>query len=168
MYSRGELIDELVRLKNEHNKVVADTVREHSKISLGPFKDRFGSWNEAKESAGLETYGRFEGDIDNGIRGYRYAEYIINSASCCNCGLDETVCIEFHHVGNKYEPISKLAHESQGHSSSTVYKELQNTLPLCANCHCRHHSDSHNFVATEDMIPEYPSPKEVAKKINND
>jgi hypothetical protein len=45
-------------------------VMEHSKYSIGPYKDKFGSFNKAKEAAGMKTYGL--GDVHgerNGMYG---------------------------------------------------------------------------------------------------
>jgi len=57
-YSEEELLDELTRLANELDRspTVEDMDGEHGDYSSLTYINRFGSWNEAKIEAGLETH----------------------------------------------------------------------------------------------------------------
>jgi len=161
IYCEEELLEELRRLNREHDRVTVKILQEHSEISRTPYVDRFGGWNEAKKAAGLEAIHPFHRKPANGITGQEYIGEIFKWTSCQRCGLEEEACIVFHHYngdGQDNMYISRADHDSQRMSSDKVLEELKKTIPLCANCHKRNHSDKHKFVATENMVPDYPHP----------
>lgn len=59
---------------------------------------------------------------------------------CVDCGYDNPICFDFHHVGDdKVDVISNLV--SGGYSLEKIKTELSKCVCLCANCHrIRHHS----------------------------
>jgi 5-methylcytosine-specific restriction endonuclease McrA len=51
-----QLLDELKRLQNEHGKVSMKLMEEEGKYSEIPYKQRFGSWNDALQEANIDVY----------------------------------------------------------------------------------------------------------------
>jgi hypothetical protein len=63
-------------------------------------------------------------------------EYVLNylsNHSCQECGESDVRMLEFHHVGDKEETISKMVGE--GYSVERIQRELDKTIVLCANHH---------------------------------
>lgn len=54
---------------------------------------------------------------------------------CLICGEKDPACLDFHHLGDKYEQISHM----QSHSFSTIQKEIDKCVVLCSNCHRKLH-----------------------------
>ena len=53
---------------------------------------------------------------------------------CCKaCGLDDYRVIEFHHLGDKENTISRMV--GVGYSWKNILKEMDKCVPLCSNCH---------------------------------
>ena len=53
---------------------------------------------------------------------------------CCKaCGLDDYRVIEFHHLGDKENTISRMV--GVGYSWKNIRKEMDKCVPLCSNCH---------------------------------
>jgi len=52
---------------------------------------------------------------------------------CQNCNEKRYWVLEYHHIHNKKENISILAH--QGTSIKTLKNEIRKCIILCANCH---------------------------------
>ena len=53
---------------------------------------------------------------------------------CSSCGMsfkEHPECCDFHHIGEKKLDIAHLLKWSK----STVLKELEKCIPICANCH---------------------------------
>jgi len=53
---------------------------------------------------------------------------------CCKaCGLDDYRVLEFHHLGDKENSISRMV--GVGYSWKNIVKEMSKCIPLCSNCH---------------------------------
>jgi len=65
---------------------------------------------------------------------------------CSCCGMQEPVCLQFHHVGPKAFNINYMA------STANQYDELLKCAIVCANCHYKIHAG---------LIPQ---PKTLTKK----
>ncbi len=53
---------------------------------------------------------------------------------CCKaCGLDDYRVIEFHHLGDKENNISRMV--GVGYSWKSIVKEMDKCIALCSNCH---------------------------------
>lgn len=63
-----------------------------------------------------------------------------DAAKCVLCSEDDSICIDYHHLdpSKKDKLISKMV--GGGTSWSTIRKELQKCIPLCANCHRKVHA----------------------------
>lgn len=57
---------------------------------------------------------------------------------CKNCGLDNPVCLVYHHLGNKSFSLGGAAYRDI--AKDKIKKELNKCVVLCANCHRRHHA----------------------------
>jgi hypothetical protein len=151
---------EFLKEEASNGEIYANDIRGGSGPSVRTYQRKFGSWNNAKAAAGLET---IENHIpENGIDGSEYFNKILDWSSCARCGESDNACIQFHHVNqNKRFNISTANQPGSTWSSSTVHKELQKCIPLCANCHSRHHSDRHDFNADNVTIRDWPEPTEM-------
>jgi hypothetical protein len=59
-------------------------------------------------------------------------EYL-RGCACADCGIEEPVVLEFHHVGGKTSSVCLLV--TRGYTWERIEHELRNCLVLCANCH---------------------------------
>ena len=63
-------------------------------------------------------------------------EYVMNYLSthpCEHCGESDVRVLEFHHVGDKDNTVSKMIGE--GYAVERIQRELDKCQVLCANCH---------------------------------
>lgn len=59
---------------------------------------------------------------------------------CTRCSVTDPVCVDFHHHGEKTRAVSKML--AAGRPLEAVQREIENCVPLCANCHrVEHHVD---------------------------
>lgn len=58
---------------------------------------------------------------------------------CSQCEESHPACIDFHHIGEKDEGISRMV--ARGVSKERVLEEMEQCIPLCANCHRKEHYD---------------------------
>jgi predicted HNH restriction endonuclease len=62
----------------------------------------------------------------------------IFGGKCSKCGYNKCIdALDFHHKGDKEEPISKLI---KNNSREKILKETKKCILLCANCHRELHS----------------------------
>ena len=61
--------------------------------------------------------------------------------SCLVCGVNEPVCLDFHHINGdeKFTEVSKMKYST--YSIETIKKEIDKCIILCANCHRMLHSN---------------------------
>jgi hypothetical protein len=59
----------------------------------------------------------------------------LSTHPCVECGEDDPIVLEFHHVKGKDKSISQMA--GQGYSIESLIKEIGRCVVLCANCHRR-------------------------------
>ncbi len=73
-------------------------------------------------------------------RRLRNKKYVISQMTpCVDCGFFDPVCMDFHHLGDKKDGVSRLA--STGSSIKSIQEEIDKCVCLCSNCHRkRHHS----------------------------
>lgn len=55
---------------------------------------------------------------------------------CNRCGENHPACLQFHHLKDKDELISKIAQEK---NKERLLKEVEKCEVLCANCHAKEH-----------------------------
>lgn len=58
---------------------------------------------------------------------------------CSECGESHPACIDFHHEGEKEKSVSEMIHLM--FSKDKILDEIDRCVPLCSNCHRKHHSD---------------------------
>lgn len=63
---------------------------------------------------------------------------IKDRCKCANCTESDSVCLDFHHIGDKDMEITKAIH--RGWSWTRVVKELEKCIVFCANCHRKFHA----------------------------
>lgn len=56
---------------------------------------------------------------------------------CSNCSCINPDCIDWHHTKGKDILISRMI--KHGYSTKKFLEEVQKCIPLCANCHRKHH-----------------------------
>ena len=68
-----------------------------------------------------------------------FREEYLPSQKCANCNESHPACIDFHHKDphTKDAGIARILHDTR--SKSTLMKELEKCIALCANCHRKLH-----------------------------
>jgi len=61
---------------------------------------------------------------------------IKREAGCKYCNESEPVALDFHHVEDKIECVSRLIHSSE----SKLLAEIAKCIVICANCHRKLHA----------------------------
>ncbi len=83
--------------------------------------------------------------IDNSRENYKkyrarnrenLAQYL-RDKKCSRCPEDDSVCLDFHHLGNKIDTVSDLS--GRGAPWEKVLQEIQKCIILCSNCHRKEH-----------------------------
>lgn len=195
MISEEDCIRGLREVAEELEK--SPTKSEYEALGVSPSSSAIlrvmGSWNEAKQAAGLETYTQSEGggipvqpkpaevsiptdqdweELSAQQRWYYknrehrirvktrrkkelqhwFFEYKRDNCECEHCGEAFPGCLDFHHVSNKREDISRMV--AFGYSKDSIRAELERCVVLCANCHQKEHLDPKIGVAgNSDSIP---------------
>ena len=67
-------------------------------------------------------------------------EYL--GGKCGKCGDDKWYHLEFHHIKNKNDSVARLI--NGGYRWSSIEKEIDKCILLCANCHREHHFIENN------------------------
>jgi hypothetical protein len=131
--------------------------------SLSRLKERIGSWNRAKELAGLDKYDNNRETIDYSIvdiesddlnwenlstrkrrilRRRKWFDRYKDTLSCKSCSESRNPALQFHHKvpANKIDNVSDMA--NRGYSKKAILQEVNKCEVLCANCHAvKHHSN---------------------------
>jgi len=58
---------------------------------------------------------------------------------CENCGNENPVALDFHHIDDESKDLTVSRLVSEGYGTQRVYREMQRCRVLCANCHRKHH-----------------------------
>lgn len=61
----------------------------------------------------------------------------------CSCGESNPVVLEFHHLENKDECISRMIRNCCNWEK--IILEIKKCIVLCANCHRKHHAKEGNY-----------------------
>lgn len=69
----------------------------------------------------------------------------------CPCGEDDPACLDFHHVSDKVESISRMM--SNTHGLDSVKEEIAKCCIVCANCHRKLHANSVLCWNLEKLVP---------------
>ena len=71
----------------------------------------------------------------------RVIAYLLKNP-CAQCKEPDPIVLDFHHVRDKVEDISKMV--SQGLPWAKIRAEIEKTVIYCANCHRRIHAEKDN------------------------
>jgi hypothetical protein len=158
-YTEGELIEALQEAARDVGEPLTKAMYNEWNDGNWPsvsgnstFCRAFGSWNAAKEAAGLEptpahrpaTMKTDYKDLDARVK---------EDAVCQRCGEDGTdTRLEFHHVNEdrKRGTISQMVQEPMW-SRALILDEMRWCAILCKSCHRKHHSESHDYTCTETL-----------------
>lgn len=158
-YSKSELLGAIFELGSrvDNETPTATQMNEHDDLPyVSTYRRRFGSWNSALEAAGYEP--NLEMERWGGVESpNQYYQRVKREMACSACGESDFPCIEFHHLHEKSFAVSRVPHLAV--APQDVYEEFQKCVPLCANCHKRHHSSEYPFDASEYNVPDYPKPE---------
>lgn len=69
-----------------------------------------------------------------------YVHSFKQSKGCENCGENDPVCLDFHHVTDDKE-IDIGSTFNNGWSIKRIQKEIDKCIVLCSNCHRKHHAN---------------------------
>ena len=69
-----------------------------------------------------------------------YVDQVKKESGCVDCGYNNLLCLEFHHMRNKTDTISNMV--KKGYGLETIKKEVDKCVVLCANCHRLRHLTS--------------------------
>jgi hypothetical protein len=153
-YSKQDCIDAL----QEASDILrhSPTIDEYRSLDISPgtgtIVDRFGSWNNAKDDANLDTYFEREGPPDvlnmsddewwSLSRSQRYrlkkrakvAEYKLSNG-CHICGYDDHPhALDFHHL-EKFDKEFNIGYETPFTNFEELKREMAKCEVICTNCH---------------------------------
>jgi hypothetical protein len=144
--------DELLEYLREAEDVLGEPPSQRQMNDLDGFPTRqpyareFGSWSSAKEAAGVsESASGWEKAQECTKLGvYRDA---LAEAECVACDEDADCAITFHHPSGveKRDHVAQMRQSSEW-DASDMRDEIDKCVAICANCHAKHHSDSHSFT----------------------
>ena len=88
---------------------------------------------------------------------------ITNTTKCVVCPENHPWCIDFHHLNSKEkdQTVAKLLSDLR--SKDRVIKEMEKCIPLCANCHRKHHAgdlDLMSYVGKKYKAPNWALEKD--------
>lgn len=144
LYEDSELLDYLRRASKRSDGYVGEKDYRRLKDDNWPapktLADRFGSWKEAKEQAGLPARGSsWNKDI---ITGKEYYKYVKRNNDCVSCGEESPVALDFHHPPETPRSI-KRGCDISARAADVIKEEINGCIVVCSNCHRKHHSNSH-------------------------
>lgn len=160
-YSDGELIEQLLAADNRVEGSI--TVKDYNNLentdpeSYGPYETNFGSWNAAKEAAGLRLHD-FPRD-ERILSGKDYYTELKRGLECSVCDEDFDGVINLHHPEH-VEKEFDISHHGRG--ARNMKREAEKCIALCANCHLKHHSEKHGLNA--DSLPTVNAPPILKKE----
>ena len=97
--------------------------------------------NEEKQKASQKKYyleNKAKYVEERKIRRRRNKEYVESlKTQCSSCGLDDKMCLDFHHLDSKFKNVSQLVNDAT--TLEKIKCEIDKCDVLCANCHKKHH-----------------------------
>jgi hypothetical protein len=152
--SDDEILSEIRRVADKIGESPSSTqFNEHANFSHTTVSDRFGSWNEGKREAGLDTSKRRLLEESK----HTYIENIKSLESCVICSEDSDCCLDFHHIDGKTAGINEMRVASYDeYDLDDIKSEVGKCIILCANCHRKVHSNSENLELPKGLSPLSP------------
>jgi hypothetical protein len=74
---------------------------------------------------------------------------ILARSACVDCGIRDSIVLEFDHIGPKRKAVTKLAWD--GYSLETLRKEVAQCEIRCCNCHARRTAERRGFYRTRAL-----------------
>jgi len=115
--------------------------------STQPYLTEFGSWNNAKDAAGMEYSEAGWAKRDGENQRQLYVKRLEES-SCLNCDEDASPALTFHHTDSseKVSAVSKMLNSSE-YGVGEIKAEMRKCVVLCLNCHSKVHSNDYTIGA---------------------
>jgi hypothetical protein len=112
------------------NEVPASRAKKSYYICNRCFHQRYGhgSWNPEKEKLWIAQR----------VAGKQAYILECKQVGCCLCPENDSSCLDFHHVTDKYRPIAHMI--TGNYSLDTLKKEIAKCVILCSNCHRKLHA----------------------------
>lgn len=88
-------------------------------------------WYTKNKISEREHVARRKSEIKKWFKDYK------KELKCSKCREDHPATIDFHHIGEKENPVAQMVHE--GYSIEGIKKEIGKCIILCANCHRKLH-----------------------------
>lgn len=74
------------------------------------------------------------------VRGTRFIRTVAAIYGCQVCGETEPACMDFHHIDPSQKEADVNYMIKNKWSKTRIATELVKCVPLCANCHRKHHA----------------------------
>lgn len=139
---KQELVEELHRLRDQLGRTPrSGDIRDQSSYSVRVFQERFGSWNSALESAGLELNRLSNGEVGQLYYGSNWERQreIAKSRDnyrCQDCGLTErTSKAKFGCGLDVHHKIPLKEYDQDGSMNYAGANKLSNLVTMCRSCH---------------------------------
>jgi hypothetical protein len=87
------------------------------------------------------------------LRLYNRREWLYDylyGRSCKDCGEDNIVVLQFHHIKNKSINVTEAL--IRGYSKDNIKKEIEKCEVLCANCHIKRTAKKFNWHKLNYML----------------
>lgn len=110
-------------------------------ISASQIRRKFGTWNRAKQAAGLDLYDDRDGSP---LATREWLSNIKDDLECLRCGESFNEALDFHHKDDS-DKFDGITHMINRYSKEKTRNEIEKCVVLCANCHRKAHSNSHEF-----------------------
>lgn len=148
VYSDKELLNLLEDVAEElgRSPTAEDLSRHPDAPRSGTYSRRFGSFNEAKEEAGLETTPSADEVTWSQSKLREWFRSAKQGLSCAECSEDHPATLQFDHVNpeEKEHSISDMIQDGH-YDIEEVIEEMNKCRVLCANCHMiKTHGDSYD------------------------
>lgn len=145
-FSNEDYLEEIRRVAEKIGKPPTwNEFDEHAEMSTQSVMQRFGSWNEAKEQAGIETYSHYSSGEKGNPKLTKTGLYreTKEKGECLICDEDFKACLVFHHLPDEEKRFEVSKYRNIAPSVEELKREIEKCVLLCANCHRKIHSDNH-------------------------
>jgi hypothetical protein len=152
-YSKEDATEALLRVDEQTDGIITLADYNENRLDDDPessiFYERFDGFNQVKRNLGLNVDNK--GRSHNGPNCSEWYNYMKKLARCQICGIDDDVCLQFHHLPNRDKDINIGSAKNGSYGLNKIFSESQKCAIICANCHKRVHSD----MDTPDLQPWY-------------
>jgi len=139
--SESDVISDITRVSGELDKNPSIVeYAEEGEFEPNDVIDLFGSWESAREAAGVN-----EPNSKWGLY-----KYVRSNGECQVCGESHDSCLVHHHVNpdEKVAAIRDIATDKK-YDRDDLKEELEKCVLVCMNCHRKAHSPDHDLTITK-------------------